>query len=385
MNTKKLYLIKIIFSTCIVIPIYTHAEIDVIKKGQLDSELLSPFSFQFGGQLRPEWTFKSGNQQKYERNMHDGASRLRFTMNYDFSPATKLTGYYELGINVPKILGWEDHYVPGAPSHQTRQAYIGIDNQNWGHLSYGKQYGMQYSVIGSKSDVWDNDGAASASSVGINGEYDGASTRARNNLMYIKNFNRFKLYANLLFPESAIQNPADDSIDPIYYKRKNGAGLGFDYQLNPSTTLSAAYSTTKAKLSDLKQERNIEQNVLGTAVTFTPNQWYLVGTASYYHNFVPTTHERQWQNYFIGDGYGLEAFAGYNFKFDRAYFTELQPYIAVDRLSLVADQNDYINHKFIGLLSQISKDIKVYTEYTFVNAKDKRLKDMAYITVYYSF
>lgn len=386
MKIKNGLLIKTIISTSLGIITSAHAEIDVIKKGQLETQLLSPLNFQFGGQLRPEWTFKSGGEKKYERQLHDGASRLRFTLNYDISPTTQFTGYYELGINIPKLLDWEDHYVPGAPSHQKRQAYIAIDDQELGRLSYGKQYGMQYAVIGIKSDVWDNDGAASASSVGINGEYDGLSSRARNSLMYSKKFDRFKLYTNLLFPESTLQVPTEDNADPIRFKRKNGAGLGIDYFINPATTLSAAYSSTNIRLSDFQRERNLKQKVLGTALTFTPNQWYLVGTASYYHNFVPSPHEHQLQHYFIGDGYGLEAFAGYSFKFDRDYFTELQPYVAADHLSLKSDQKEHINHTFIGLVTQINKRVKVYTEYTLVNAnKDKSLKDMAYITVYYSF
>lgn len=385
MKIKNGLLIKTIISTSLGIITSAHAEIDVIKKGQLKSELLSPLSVQFGGSLRPEWTFKSSEQKKYERNLHDAASRLRFTTNYELNPTTKLIGYYELGINIPKILDWEDHYVPNAPSYQQRQAYIAIDNTQLGKLSYGKQFGMQYTVIGSKSDVWDNDGAAGASSVGINAEYDG-SGRARNSLMYNKDFDHFKLYANLLFPESDLRVPIDNSSDQMSFKRKNGAGLGFDYSINPNAIFSTAYSTTNIRLSDPQQEKNLKQQVLGTALTFTPNQWYLVGTASYYHDFVPTPHKPQLHNYFVGDGYGLEAFAGYSFKFDRDYFTELQPYIAADHLSLKSDQKEHINHTFIGLVTQINKSVKVYTEYTFVDAnRDKSLKDMAYITVFYNF
>ncbi|MDQ8952265.1 porin [Acinetobacter rudis] len=381
MKRKSLYLNIMILSISNGMLNTAHAEMDIIKKGQLTGDLLSPIRFQFGGQLRPEWIFKSGDQQKYQRNLHDGASRLRFTLDYELSPETLLTGYYELGINIPKILGWEDHYVPNAPSHDRRQAYIAIEDLTLGRLSYGKQYGMQYSVIGIKSDVWDNDGLASPSSLGINGEYDGASTRVRNSLMYTKKFDRLKLYANILFPESSIPS-ADDS---IRYKRQSGAGLGLDFSIKPDTTLSAAFSNTKAKIYNLTEEKQLNQQILGTAITFNPNQWYLVGTASYYHNFVPTHQEPQPQNYFYGDGYGLEAFAGYNFKFDRNYFYELQPYIAADRLVLNSTAQDNVNHQFIGLITQVNKDIKVYTEYTFVNAKDKSLKDMAYITIYYSF
>jgi hypothetical protein len=60
MNGKKKYLIVIIIFSSNSILNTAHAEIGVIKKGQLKGERLSPIQFQFGGQLRPEWIFKSG-------------------------------------------------------------------------------------------------------------------------------------------------------------------------------------------------------------------------------------------------------------------------------------------------------------------------------------
>lgn len=379
MNTKNIYAYSILISTSAIFNI-VHAEKDIIKNGQFESELLAPFSLKFGGQIRPEWTFKSGGEQPYEHNVHDGSSRLRLTTNYDVTPETKLLGYYELGINVPKILGWEDHYAPNAKSHQQRQAYIGIEDKIWGKLTYGQQFGLQYTVIGSKSDVWDNDGMTSASAVGINSIYDGGG-RAKSSLMYSKGTDKFKIYANLLLPESAISTAIDD----VYYKRQNGAGLGFDYKLDQNITLSAAYSTTRAKLYKSSSEKQVTQNIFGSALTIKPKNWYAVATASYYQDYVPAVKNQTMQNYFVGDGYGLEGFIGYSFKFDRPLFKEFQPYIAADTLRLKSDQQSYVNHQFVGLATQVSKNLRVYTEYTFVDGTDKSLKDITYITMFYSF
>lgn len=379
MHINKKYLLTTIFFTSTAFH-YAHAERDIIKKGQFDSELLAPLSLQFGGQLRPEWTFKSGGEQFYEHNVHDGASRLRLTANYEVSPETKLLGYYELGINVPKILGWEDHYAPDAKSHQQRQAYIGIEDKNFGQLTYGQQFSLQYTVIGSKSDVWDNDGMAGASGVGINGAYDGGG-RPKSSFLYSKQFDKLKVYATLLLPESEIES----GLDQVNYKRENGAGLGLDYQLDKDITLSAAYSSTKARVYDSSTEQQYKQNILGSAITIKPNNWYLVATASYYQDFVPAVKNQTVQNFFAGDGYGLEGFIGYTFKFDRPWFKEIQPYIAADTLRLKSDQNSYTNHQFIGIAALVSKNLRVYTEYTFVDATDKSLKDTTYITMFYSF
>lgn len=379
MHIKRKYLLTTLFFASTAFS-YAHAEKDIIKKGQLDSELLAPFSLKFGGQLRPEWTFKSGGEQPYEHNVHDGASRLRLTANYDVTPETKLLGYYELGINVPKILDWEDHYAPNAKSHQQRQAYIGVDDKTYGKLTYGQQFGLQYTVIGSKSDVWDNDGMAGASGVGINGAYDGGG-RPKSSLMYSKDIDKFKVYANLLLPES----PISTTLDQVKYKRENGAGLGFDYLLNKDITLSAAYSTTKAKVYNDSSEKQLRQNIFGSAITFKPNNWYMVGTASYYQDFIPAVKNQTLQNFFVGDGYGLEGFIGYTFKFDRPFFKEIQPYIAADTLRLKSGQENHLNHQFIGLATLVTKNLRVYAEYTFVDASDKSLKDTTYVTMFYSF
>lgn len=381
MYNNKRKLIKILITGSMGIAYYAHAEIDLIKTDQLKSQLLAPLNIQLGGQFRPEWIFSSSNSQIFQRQLHDGASRLRYSMNYKLSNTSKLLSYYELGINVPKVFDWEDHYAPGAKSFTQRQAYIGIENDDFGTLTYGQQYGLQYTVIGSKSDLWDNDGLNNPSSIGINGSYDGNGNFAKKNLMYKKSIGPHQLYANILFPVKEIPTQLNQS----NYQRQYGFGLGVDAHLNTITTLSAAYSSTAAKINNAKQHQQLQQNILGTAISLTPRQWTLVATASYYHDYVPFLHPYSIDQYFAGDGYGLEGFAGYSFKFDRPYFSELQPYIAADTLQLKANQRQYSHHQFIGLATQLSTHIRLATEYTFVQATDKSLKNAAYITMYLNF
>ncbi|TCM60250.1 putative porin [Acinetobacter calcoaceticus] len=389
MHPKHMHPSKPVLSLCVmtcallIAPI-GHTEIDLIAKNQLDSPLLSPLSVQFGGQLRPQWVHNVGDEPSYYKNGHDGLSRLRLTINYDVSPETKVVGYYERGINPFKILGMDNHYSPQSPSSSERQSYISIENKTYGTLTYGHQFGLYYSVIGMKSDVWDNDAHAGATAIGAHTNYDGAN-RPKNSLMYSKDFDHFKLYANVLFPEKA-KVLSDQHI----YKRQNGAGIGLDYKPSKTLTYSAAFSTTKAQIKSEQHQATTEandyqQNIFGTAVTYQPNQWYLVATASYYNDFVPVVNNPTVQHYFVGDGYGLEAFAGYTFKFDLPYLKSIQPYIAVDSLRLKSAENFRANHQYVGFSTSFNKNLKIMTEHTFASTSDKSEKDSTWITMFISF
>ncbi len=361
---------------------FSYAEIDLISKNQFDIPILDPLSLQFGGQIRPQWVHNAGPEPSYYKNGHDGASRVRLTAKYTLSPETELKGYYEHGLNVPKLLGMNGHFDPAAKSNQRRQAYISIDNKKYGTLSYGQQFGLYYTVIGSKSDMWDNDALAGATTIGVNGSYDGAN-RAKNSLMYTKDINQFKIYANYLFSEKAI--PTGGSYE---YKRRNGGGLGLDYAATPDLTYSFAASTTKADVTsqqDPTHLHNYQQNVFGSAITFKPDQWYLVGTVSYYEDFVPAVKQVSAAHYFAGDGYGLETFVGYTFKFDRPYLKSLQPYVAADTLRLKSEQRFRANHQYIGLSTELNKHVKIMTEHTFVSSNNPTEKDSTWVTMFLSF
>ena len=51
----------------------------------------------------------------------------------------------------------------------------GFKDDRYGTPTYGHQYGIYYSVVGIKSDVWDNDGHAGGTGIGISGDYDGGN------------------------------------------------------------------------------------------------------------------------------------------------------------------------------------------------------------------
>ncbi|MEX0633840.1 hypothetical protein M8494_25055 [Serratia ureilytica] len=105
-------------------------------------------------------------------------------------------------------------------------------------------------------------------------------------------------------------------------------------------------------------------------MTWQPNNWYIVGTASYYKDYVPSTRQRTLSHFFAGDGYGLEGFVGYTFNIDKPFLKSIQPYVAADSLRLKGDEAYHANHVYLGAGTTIGYGLSVYVERTLANSSD---------------
>lgn len=358
-------------------PGLAHAEITILDKDKQGDRLLAPLSVSVGGSIRPEWIWTNGpNPNKSDSRGHDGGTRFRFNTDYALSDQTSIIAQYEWGVDLAHALGMRGNYVPGADHDRQRKLWAGIKDERYGTLTYGHQYGVYYSVIGIKSDVWDNDGHAGATGIGFNGDYDGAN-RPKNSIMYKNTFGPITLYANYLLPQDETHDGSGYD-----YRRNHGAGLGFDYSITPTLVWSAAFSNTEATLKRDPEQKKSQQQVSGTALTWQPGNWYLTSTASYYKDFVPSTRERSVDNYFAGSGYGLEAFGGYTFNIDKPFLKSIQPYVAADTLRLKSDENYQVNHVYLGAGTTITKRLSVYIERTIASSEEA---DSTWMTFFYDF
>jgi len=356
------------------------AEITVLEKNKQSDALLAPLSVKVGGSIRPEWIFNNGPEPDYYKNGHDGGTRFRFSTDYALSQDTSIIGYYELGVDLAHALSWDDHYNENGRRDTQRQLYAGIKDDRYGTFTYGHQYGIYYSVVGIKSDVWDNDGHAGATGIGVNGNYDGAN-KPKNSLKYTNVFGPVTLSANYLLPEDETTAGGD-----LNYRRNNGAGLGADYKITKDLVWSAAYSANNASIKETPDnEKDYHQEISGTALTWQPNNWYIVGTASYYKNFVPSTHEQSVEHYFAGSGYGVEGFVGYTFNIDKPYLKSIQPYIAADSLQLKGDEDYHQNNVYFGAGTTIGYGLSVYVERTLATSTNNEVPDSTWVTVFYDF
>ncbi|BDH46739.1 membrane protein [Salmonella enterica subsp. enterica serovar Choleraesuis] len=361
------------------LPFTSHAEITILDKNDASNALLSPLSLEVGGSIRPEFIWNNGPEPGYYKNGHDGGTRFRFGADYALSTHTSIIGYYEWGVDIAHVLGMDSHYDSDSPRDFQRQLYGGIKDDRYGKLTFGHQYGAYYDAVGGKSDVWDNDGHASANWIGVGGDYDGGE-RPKNTLKYSNTFNDLTIYADYLLPQ-------DEKWlgDDMLYRRNHGGGIGFDYQLQDDLTISGAWNQTQATIKDFSgQKKGYRQQFSGAAITWQPDNWYLVSTATWYQNYVPTKKNARVERYFAGDGYGLETFAGYTFQLRKPFLESIQPYVAADTLRLKGSENYHANHVYLGMYTQVAYGFSFYLERTLASTTDNE-SDTTWLSIYYDF
>lgn len=357
------------------------AEITILDKDKQSDSLLAPLSLQVGGSIRPEWIFENTENKTHgDSSGHDGGTRFRFTGNYALTDHTAVVGYYELGVNTYHLFGINSGYDKGTNLLDKRQLFYGLQDDRYGKLTFGQQYGVYYSIVGIKSDVWDNDGHAAGEGVGVSANYDGTYA-ARKSIQYENTWGPIRLVANYLLPDTEL-NLGDN----LHYRRDGGGGIGVDYTITPKLSWSTAYSFNRAKIIDSSadDQKHYNQQISGTALTWQPGNWYLVTTANYYDNFVPSHHsDINQDNYFAGSGYGVESFVGYTFTLNQPLLKSVQPYFAADSLTLKGHENYNAHNQYLGAALVFGHGLSVYIERTLAHAPDEN--DQTWMTFYYDF
>lgn len=157
-------------------PFATQAEITVLKQDPQAGNPLSRLNFTVGGSIRPQFQNMTGNDgaNGYKRNGFDGGTRFRFAADYYLFDDISWISYYELGVNIPAVFDWDNHYAKGATDTTRRMLYTGFKSATWGTLTFGQQNSIYYDVVGVKTDIWDYDMIGQAPGNGINGDYDGS-------------------------------------------------------------------------------------------------------------------------------------------------------------------------------------------------------------------
>lgn len=115
---------------------------------------------------------------------------------------------------------------------------------------------------------------------GINGDYDG-SYRSRKMLKYKKTVGDVDLYASYLFSDD--YNPNNG----LNYKRKGGGSLGADYHITDDLSWGTAWNYTRAEMRG-NGNKTYDQNIVGTALSWTPDNWTFSMGGGWYQNFMTT-------------------------------------------------------------------------------------------------
>ena len=357
------------------------AEITVLKQDPQAGDPLSRLNFTVGGSIRPQFNNFTGNGDKgsYKRNGFDGGTRFRFAADYYLFDDISWVSYYELGVDIPKLFDWDNHHADTATNTTRRMLYTGLKSKTWGTLTFGQQNSIYYDVIGAKTDIWDYDMLAQAPGNGIKGDYDG-SYRSRQMLKYKKTVGDADLYAAYLFNDDAYL-----ATDGNRYKRKGGGSLGLDYHLTDDLTWGAAWNYTRAEMRQPStgDSKTYDQTILGTALSWTPDNWTFSVGGGWYQNFM-LTKKKDVHDYFAGDAWGIEYFAGYKFPIAQYAVKYIQPYFMGDRLEFANGRNYQRIDNGVGVTFQLDYGFRVDYEHVFTSSTDN-LGDMNLVRLRYDF
>lgn len=358
-----------------------HGEITLLKQDPQAGDPLSRLTFTVGGSIRPQFNMMTGDGDKgsYKRNGFDGGTRFRFATDYYLFDDISWINYYELGVNIPALFSWDNHYAEGANNTSRRMLYTGLKSKTWGQLTFGKQNSVYYDVVGAKTDIWDYDMLAQAPGNGINGDYDG-SYRSRSMLKYKTTVGDADIYAAYLFN--------DDEYLPgngLRYKRKGGGSLGVDYHLNKDLTWGTAWNYTSAEMRNPNSDdsKDYNQNILGTALSWKPDNWTLSFGGGWYENFL-TTKKKQVNDYFAGDAWGIEYFAGYSFPIGEYAVKSIMPYFMGDRLQYTTGRDYQRIDNGLGVSFQFDYGFRADVELVLTSSTDN-LGDMTVVRLRYDF
>lgn len=357
------------------------AEITLLKQDPQAGDPLSRLNFTVGGSIRPQFNNMTGDGDKgsYKRNGFDGGTRFRFAADYYLFDDISWISYYELGVNIPALFNWDNHYADGANDTSRRMLYTGLKSKTWGQLTFGQQNSIYYDVVGAKTDIWDYDMLAQAPGNGINGDYDG-SYRSRKMLKYKNSFGDADVYASYLFSDGEYL-PGNG----LRYKRQGGGSLGVDYHLTPDLTWGNAWNYTRAEMRNpsTSGSKNYDQNIVGTAISWKPDNWTLTFGGGWYNNFL-TTKKANVNDYFAGDAWGIEYLAGYTVPVGQYAVKSVMPYFMGDRLEYVTGRNYQRIDNGLGVTVQFDYGFRVDVEHVLTSSTDN-LGDMTLVRLRYDF
>ncbi|WP_338509988.1 porin [Erwinia aphidicola] len=359
-----------------------NAEITLLKQDPQAGDPLSRLNFTVGGSIRPQFNNLTGNDgsNAYRRNGFDGGSRFRFAADYYLFDDISWISYYELGVNIPAVFDWDNHYAPGAHNTTRRMLYTGLKSKTWGTLTYGQQNSVYYDVVGAKTDIWDYDMLAQAPGNGINGDYDG-SYRSRKMLKYKNTFGDADVYASYLFAD----NDYLVNGNSLGYKRQGGGSLGVDYHIAKDLTWGTAWNYTRADMRNRNNgdDKSYDQNIFGTALSWTPDNWTFTVGGGWYDNFL-TTKKADVHNYFAGDAWGVEYLAGYTVPVGQYGLKSVMPYFMGDRLQYVSGRDYQRIDNGLGVTFKLDYGFRVDYEHVFTSSTDN-LGDMNLVRLRYDF
>ncbi|MRT38071.1 porin [Acinetobacter sp. RIT698] len=327
--------LKIVCSTWVILNATTvSAEVELIHQDQIFSDQDS-FTVKTHGSMRLQALnfdqYNANNQsQKYRRNGYSAASRMYLDLDYKLDENTHLIAGYQNYFNLPKIFDWDGHYAKNDEEFTTIQAYVGMENSQYGTLKFGKMYSIYHDVVGVKTDLWDYDMLGQVSTWSPFSFHDGTLVSSKT-LRYEKKNQYVDFYAAYLFGD-------ETSLNNFHYKLKSGEEIATDVHLSKNLHWGTSYKHNQVSLSDSQDNHDLSQHVIATALYYFDGQWMWGVGAGWYKNLVPNNLARNQpapygvEHYLDTEAYGIEYYAGYKFKVQNYGIQSIQPYVMGDHI-----------------------------------------------------
>ncbi|MEC4726624.1 porin [Shewanella sp. D64] len=281
----------------------------------------------------------------------NNASRINFQFSHKLSNGLKAFSTMEWGINpFDSTLVYNRESLFSSQNGDllnSRLAFIGLSYNQYGSLSFGKQWSAWYDVVGGTDNAFIWGGAAAGEySLDGSGGIDGVG-RADKAIQYRNTIGNFSFTLQTQLQDNTIDLTGFDQVDPdgtstLTYGNTYGASATYDFSDKLSVSVGGNRGEFKGFNSTTNDSIDTEDEIYGASVSWgTLSGDGLYVSANYNKN---KYHETDNSGRLIPDADGVEAMVSY-------YSDNVRSYLIYNTLS--ADNYSFMGND--GILQNVTE------------------------------
>ncbi|WP_394132840.1 porin [Shewanella maritima] len=326
-----------------------------------------------------------------ETELVNGASRINFGFDRNMGNGWSANALFEWGVNPfgdSKIkydndaLGYENGNFLS-----NRLGYVGLAHDDYGQITFGKQWGAWYDVVYATNNVivWDGDASGTYTFNKGDGSVNGTG-RGDKTVQYRNAFGDFSFavqaqlkqdsfsvvedeFGNPSIPGFPLTNDAgitSESLTEIEYN--NTYGIALTYDVTDSITLTAGYNAGEFRATTSSGERyDARDSIYG--VGFKYGDWAAEGFYAAANYSKQENHDTDNAGRPIQEAYGIETLVSYRFDNNIRILAAYNRLDAGDEYQAVYDGDKFVREfAVIGTHYHWSDDLLIYLEGRFDNS-----------------
>jgi len=298
----------LLISTLVIAPIARSLEL--FKNDKTD--------FNFNGNLSVYY-LKSNDHEE----VNDGFSRYIFDLShkikYDWQALAKLEWGVQLSNTDDSIIVNHNGLTSTGPTSDStwlRQGFVGVQHEQYGRFTLGKQWGVSYDV-GGVTDWFEIFGAEAQGTYnfGTDGGFSGTG-RAEQALQYKVNYKNFSFGTQYLASEDQLHASGENGEEfSAVLNFNNAYGFSVIYQTPYDIGVGVAYNKTKLSLAaDGQTSQQVDDELITAHVTYRPYGSIGLHVALVYTDM--TNHDINDVGQLMNKATGIELFSAYRFDND---------------------------------------------------------------------